>query len=397
MSHRPLLLAFSALLGASPLAGCEGSLIGNKSDTRPPEQLQVELDTEHLQVERETEQPAPETVRDGAATYITSPSRADGGRKNAIPESKSDHSEREDDLVPFGGHVGGAVANTTCRLPGFAAGSSFKLFAAGAYSGRDLDYQIDQSGHQATRIDVAVNHAAEPVVLMLGAYEPTVWNIGWSKQTRIAAVLISGYHRQAVAGLPKEVPVLISTYDNKGPCGHFYVSQDQIGRLNPVAVTAFGKKVDMVYLAKAGHVLIGDAMPASALVTLSRITPDSFREAEAPLAGEAGLRDAVARGLLREARREDMDAWALVRARAVASSDLPPVAGQAAPSRSSDDVFHNGYVVLKPMKIPAGLYGAHSATFFVPKGVPRPTGNPGHSKVYDFNTATCAGLTCRGE
>jgi hypothetical protein len=391
MSHHPLLLILFALCGASLLAGCEdGSLIGSKGDTTPSEQLQVEL---------EKKQAAPGAVRDHAATYVTSSPSAAGGRKATGPEKKEDDgTEREDELVPFGGRVGeGAATPTACELPGFAAQSSFKLFAAGAYSGRDLDYQIDQSGNQATRIDVAVNYPAEPVVLMLGAYEPTVWNIGWSKQTRIAAVLVSGYHRQAVAGLPKEVPVLVSTYDNKGPCGYFYVSQGQIGRLNPVAVTVFGKKVDMVYLAKAGHVLIGDAMPPSALVTSSRITPDSFREADAPLAGEAGLRDAVTRGLLREARREDMDAWALVRASVVASADLPPIAGQTAPSRSGDGFFHNGYVVLKPMKIPAGLYGAHSATFFVPKGVPRPTGNLGHSKMYDFNTATCVGLTCRGE
>jgi hypothetical protein len=51
-------------------------------------------------------------------------------------------------------------------------------------------------------------------------------------------------------------------------------------------------------------------------------------------------------------------------------------------------------VVLKPFRLPPGLYGAHSATFFVPKGVPRPTGELGHSVLYDFNTLTCAGTFC---
>jgi hypothetical protein len=51
--------------------------------------------------------------------------------------------------------------------------------------------------------------------------------------------------------------------------------------------------------------------------------------------------------------------------------------------------------VLKPMQFPAGLYGAHSATFFVPKGVPLPTGNAGHSAVLDFNTMNCGGPLCR--
>jgi hypothetical protein len=50
--------------------------------------------------------------------------------------------------------------------------------------------------------------------------------------------------------------------------------------------------------------------------------------------------------------------------------------------------------VLKAYTLPAGLYGANSATFFVPKGVPRPTGKLGHSTLYDFNTMSCAGVGC---
>lgn len=304
-------------------------------------------------------------------------------------------SKPTDDLVPFAGRVSDSPAESVCKVSGFSAPAGFKVYAAGAYAGRDLDYQIDQSGHQATRIDVAVNDAKHPVVLMLGAYEPTVWNIGWSSRTRIAAVLIGGYHRQVVAGLPENTPVLISSYDNKGPCGYFYVSQDQLGRLNPIAMKAFGQPVDMVYLAKNGSVSVGDAVSSSSLVTSSRIAPDSFRDTDAPPAGEAGLQDAVRRGLLREARSEDMAAWMAVRA-TVANRGLPPIAGQTRPTMPSGSI-HNGYVVLKPMKIPAGLYGAHSATFFVPKGTARPTGNPGHSQIYDFNTLACAGLACREE
>ena len=120
-------------------------------------------------------------------------------------------SKPTDDLVPFAGRVSDSPSESVCKVSGFSAPADFKIYAAGAYSGRDLDYQIDQSGHQATRIDVAVNDAKNPVVLMLGAYEPTVWNIGWSPRTRIAAVLIGGYHRQVVAGLPENTPVLISS------------------------------------------------------------------------------------------------------------------------------------------------------------------------------------------
>ena len=54
----------------------------------------------------------------------------------------------------------------------------------------------------------------------------------------------------------------------------------------------------------------------------------------------------------------------------------------------------NAYVVLKQFTFPAGLHGANAAIFYVPKGVPGPAGNPGHSRVYDFNTMECTGGSC---
>ena len=47
-------------------------------------------------------------------------------------------------------------------------------------------------------------------------------------------------------------------------------------------------------------------------------------------------------------------------------------------------------MVLKAFTFPAGLYGGNLAHFVVPKGVPTPTGNPGHSMVVDLNTITCS-------
>ncbi|MGD9687334.1 MAG: hypothetical protein AB7U43_10230, partial [Desulfobacter sp.] len=52
------------------------------------------------------------------------------------------------------------------------------------------------------------------------------------------------------------------------------------------------------------------------------------------------------------------------------------------------------YVVLKPFKLPAGMYGGNMAQFYVPKGVAFPSGELGHSTIYDFNTLTCTGSLC---
>lgn len=98
--------------------------------------------------------------------------------------------------------------------------------------------------------------------------------------------------------------------------------------------------------------------------------------------GEAGLALGVREGYLREARKSDMHEWLATQKPGDARAD------------SSAFAMLNAYVVLKPYRLPSGLYGAHSAKFYVPRGVSRPTGELGHSAIYDFNTRTCAGATC---
>ncbi|MFT3806552.1 hypothetical protein [Arenimonas sp.] len=314
----------------------------------------------------------------------------------ARPASAAKLPQNEGELVPFGpapARPTGEIQTNTCAFTGLNLPTQFKVYAAGAYSGRKLDFQIDDSGHEATQMDIAVNEDAMPVVLMLGAYEPTVWNIGWSPRTKILAVFASGYHRQAVAGLSPSVPVINSSYDNKGPCGYFYLSEENLGQLNPISRRLFGQPVARAYLVRNGSASLGEGT-ASGYVTNNSRPPESFRDRAAPLAGEAGLRDAVAKGLLREARSSDLDAWKAAYDTAN-RRDMPPLSGAAPRSSGSRDfLMHNAYVVIKAMQIPAGLYGAHSATFIVPRGVPRPTGDPGHSRILDYNTMTCAGSIC---
>lgn len=290
----------------------------------------------------------------------------------------------------------GVVGNSVCAISELVLSADFSVFAAGAYSGRKISFQIDQSGHEGTQIDVAVNSPNKPVVLMLGAYEPTIWNIGWSKGTKIVAVLVSGYHRQVVAGLEKDVPLLNSSYDNHGPCGYFYVTNDKFTALNPLAKRVFGRPVEMVFLSEQGRVVVGEPLKSDTkLITSSETTPASFYDRNAPIAGPAGLKDAVRKGLLRKATTADADAWVNAVIQNSPKRDVPPIAGTGIPKPPRPPAY-NAYVVLKPFTYPAGLYGGNSATFIIPKGVPRPVGNPGHSAVYDFNTLNCQGPLCNG-
>ena len=96
-------------------------------------------------------------------------------------------------------------------------------------------------------------------------------------------------------------------------------------------------------------------------------------------------------GLIRPATDADIDTWFAAVAAKAGQSDNPPIAGQhkPTPSRSVMLTHRPSYVVLRAFTYPAGLYGAHSVSFFIPRGVPRPQGQPGHSSVYDFSTLQC--------
>lgn len=289
-----------------------------------------------------------------------------------------------------------ATADTppaACRFDGLTLPANTKVFAAGAYSGRKADFQIDQSGHPATTIQVAVHEPDAPVALLLGAYEPTVWTVGWTRGTRIAAVLVTGYHRQQLTGLPAGVPVLVSTYDNRGPCGYAYVSEEGAAKLNPMAREVFGRPVDVAYMARDGRAVVGKLPPGASLVTDAAAAPvEEFRLKGVPPAGQAGLDAAMRNGTLRATSPADVRAWNAARQRSEGAPDVPRIEGG---SRSrGTEVPYRSYTVLKEFAIPAGLHGAHSATFFVAPGVPAPIGDPGHSQVLFIDNGSCMGPTC---
>lgn len=281
-----------------------------------------------------------------------------------------------------------------CGFQDLVLPSDATVLAAGAYAGRPTGFQIDQSGHGATQIDVMVNQPGKSVVLMLGAYEPTVWNISWSAGTSITAVLASGYHRQALAGLDVGVPTLISSYDNKGACGHFYVDAADLTKLNPMAQKVFKHNVDMVYLAQNGTVVLGKSEPGVRWISSSTTRPDSFVDKAAPRMGQMGLDDAIEKGVLRRATAADWDAWAQVLAARALTRDTPPIAGQSPSPQRSAFQMGRTYVVMQSFVYPAGLTGANAVTFIIPRGVPRPKGNLGHSTILDFNLAACEGPFC---
>jgi hypothetical protein len=269
--------------------------------------------------------------------------------------------------------------------------SDFVLLAGGGYHGRDLDFVIDQSGHSASTMDVIVHHPNRPVVLALGAYEPTIWNIRRTPSTRIAAVWISGYHQQEVVGLTSQTPVLNSSYEKPLSCGYFYLVGNNASGVDAKLRKVFGRSADTYYFAENGKLPMGDIQLPENTIQDEPANLARFRVPSTPQAKQAGIDQLISEGKLRQARPEDMRAWE----ESVRSALGPSAMNVEHIEIKNSYGVSRTYIVQGSMSYPAGLYGAHSVGFIIPYGVPRPTGNPGHSFVYDFANPSCVGPRCR--
>lgn len=281
-----------------------------------------------------------------------------------------------------------------CDFPNLKLPSSFAVHAARGSHGKPVDYQIDKSNSQATQIDVVVNSQKLPVVLMLGTYAPNIWNISWSQGTNILAVLASGYYRPALAGLPKQIPVFLISKKYQEVCNEIDVDFERPEQLEMLANRFFGRGVDEVHIDKRGTVSIGPTdFPASQLLTSPDNPPASFFDTTAPRTAYAGIKDAIEQGLLRKITEADIAPWL-----DIIDSEEPPNKLRLASDQNIENLLKHsidsGYVVLSALVFPAGLYGGYSKTFFIPKGVPLPSGNRGHSTILDFNTMQCLGSSC---
>ncbi len=123
---------------------------------------------------------------------------------------------------------------------------------------------------------------------------------------------------------------------------------------------------------------------ANGVRTYTQYSYPQANEAEAPQV--AALSDAMdvdqllRLGVLRRATPRDVEAW--IAASGVTDRESLHL-DMLDPSTGNQYVFRT-YVVTREMTFPEGLYGANSATFIVPRNVPRPYGNPGHSTVLEM-------------
>jgi hypothetical protein len=109
--------------------------------------------------------------------------------------------------------------------------------------------------------------------------------------------------------------------------------------------------------------------------------------------GAAGLREALARNLVRYATHADFAAWSQARLATKPESNPQRLTDEPTIIRAAL-LDNRAYVVLKPLRYPAGLYGAHAAIFLISRGVSAPVGDSGHSTVFNLNNLTVCRYKC---
>jgi len=110
-----------------------------------------------------------------------------------------------------------ATANDTCmtRLP-----REFDVHMIGAMKGAK-DSPVRVGGAPTQQLDLYIANTPRPIVLAIGAMEPTTWAFHLEPGANIAGVLVSGNERQAISGLPKSIQSRF-THDDMVPneCGN---------------------------------------------------------------------------------------------------------------------------------------------------------------------------------
>ena len=258
------------------------------------------------------------------------------------------------------------------RLP-----ADYVIYGVGAYKGVPLDFTIDDSNSRAGGFDVTVHLPDRNVVLVLGAYEPSIWRVKASTATHIVGVWVSGYYQGQVTGLRGDTPVLRTYYESGSSCPFFYISQEKEQEAAHAVSTVLGHRVDKIVLASNGRASLGNTELTPDYVAGYMKPFDAYRDKSKPLAGDKGIEELLKSGQLRTARRSDYDKWKSLSGGR--NAQFPPHA------LGNSEELRRTYVVQKPLVIPADLYGANMVTLIVPRGVARPQGNPGHSQILDMN------------
>ncbi|HZF34453.1 MAG TPA: lysozyme inhibitor LprI family protein [Candidatus Angelobacter sp.] len=272
-----------------------------------------------------------------------------------------------------------------CRLTGLP--DKFEVHAVGIYAGTEpADVRLGTGNHEAKGATVVVNKPGVPVVLVLMGYDPVVWHVSWTKDTKIAAVIVGSTYKQAVLGIDKATPLQVYSNEDHTACGSFYAytANQGLTRANDRIKAITGQEMmDLINKPTNGRFIVGPetGIDFDRLIDSPERKLEDYGAIEAP-SGVRGLDALIGQGKLRHATKADFDAF--IDKASAPYRKLNPTLTVKLPFMP----IERSYVVLAPVDLPPGLSGSTSMFFFVPDGVTAPTGANG-SFLLMMSTGAC--------
>lgn len=280
-----------------------------------------------------------------------------------------------------------------CLPEGVADGA--QVVAVGAYEGGSpLSFVADDHGHRVTAISLSAARKGKPLVFVLTAYDPVIWDLRAVPRKRLRALYVTGHHRQAVVGASQR-PLRFNTSTDPAPaCGdsvHAYKGGKSLDELDKSVQRITGRRIDrFIGDYTLGAVTIdGTSTPADTrTITLSMLVlPEPFGRGETA-GGDYGVARLLASGAIRIATDADIEALNRTLTRASPTGHLAPV-------RAS--IYRPAYLVLRPVVIPGGMFGGNSANFLIAPGVPSPADPGSHNTYWRLDTGECRGSGCHSD
>lgn len=241
-----------------------------------------------------------------------------------------------------------------------------RWFGAADYNGGTASPLRFEGSKHAVRVAVVQVSEPGPVALVLSAYEPNIWVVEQAKDTQVVAVVATGYHLQRVTGVGPNVPIVLTSHEGGAPCGSVYQGTGQASFLRGLAGAQLESSI------KAAPVTLIGVPRAPFTRAPGSPPPEAFAKATQFKPGAEGVKEALSQGYLRAPTSKEL-------------AELPQSLSQYGSS--------NVLVVTKAMELPPDLYGGNGGyyVFFVPKGIPMPTGDPGHTSVFSAKARSCVG------
>ena len=278
-----------------------------------------------------------------------------------------------------------------CKLS-LAGKGPFKVYAVGIYAGLE-PLQDNDAAKPATEAEVMVTEEDAPVVLVLMAHDATLWRVGRTKKANIAGVLVGGYNRGSVSGLPKDVPLLITSHQKKkgmANCPNFYAHEagPRLLHANNRIKKYTGREIDhFVFQAQDGIFYAGPPEPQQAAIfgeDLQREPKAAPARRAAKISGLAGLEQ---EGAVKLAGAEEIAAW---------EKGASDKYARFNPQLKVPHKMIQGetYVLLRNTRLPKLPKKETSFSFIVPRGVKVPRGGGGTNRFYLMNGFKC--VTGRG-